>query len=112
METRTINTHTPKDLIKRMAWLADQERRSGTLEPYFLYFTDPEKPAGQRFLGACIVEAHGLITAVQRAHQLGINPGGAVIPYDTPPHDLDMRDRLITSEEEMAALGYNRRVQS
>jgi hypothetical protein len=100
---------TPAALAKRMRKLVDQERRTGALEPYFLYFTDPEKPAGQRFLGACIVEANGFITAVQQAHQLGINPGGAVLSYDTPPHDPSMRDRLITSDEEMAALGYRRR---
>jgi hypothetical protein len=87
----------------------DAEELTGTLEPVFLYFMDPEKPVGQKFLGACIVVAHGFITAIDRAHQLGINPGGAVLHFDTPPHDESMRDRLITSDEDMAALGYRRR---
>jgi hypothetical protein len=96
-------------LAKRMKRLIDHERRTGTLEPRLLYFTDPDAPAGQRFLGACIVEAPGFISAIDKAHRLGINPGGAVVAYDTPKHDLSFRNRLITSDAEMAQLGYVRR---
>jgi hypothetical protein len=87
----------------------EAEELTGTLEPTFLYFTDPKKPAGQRFLGACIVMAHGFLSAVSEAHRLGINPGGAVLNYDCPPHDESLRNRLITSDDEMAALGYRRK---
>ena len=100
---------TARERNARMKQMIEHERRTGTLEPRLLYFTDPDAPAGQRFLGACIVMAPGFITAIQRAHQLGINPGGAVLHYDAPDHDPAIRDRLITSDEEMAALGYRRR---
>jgi hypothetical protein len=95
--------------IARMNAKVAEERASGKVEPWFLYFTDPEKPAGQRFLGACIIEAPGFVSAIDRAHQLGINPGGAVVAYDTPKHDVSFRNRLITSDAEMAQLGYMRR---
>jgi hypothetical protein len=92
-----------------MRKLQAEEQRTATTEWWFLYFTDQEKPAGQRFLGACIVEARGMVTAIRKAHQLGINPGGAVIAYDTPKHELSDRNRLITSDADMARLGYTRK---
>jgi hypothetical protein len=95
--------------VARMDAKMAEEQASGKVEPWFLYFTDPKKPAGQRFLGACIVEAPGFVSAIDRAHQLGINPGGAVVAYDTPKHDLSFRNRLITSDAEMTQLGYMRR---
>jgi hypothetical protein len=95
--------------IVRMNAKMAEEQASGKVEPWFLYFTDLEKSAGQRFLGACIVEAPGFVSVIDRAHQLGINPGGAVVAYDTPKHDLSFRNRLITSDAEMAQLGYVRR---
>jgi len=97
------------DCLANMAEKMELEQLTGKLEPWFLYFTDPEKPAGQKFLGACIVEARGFISAIDCAHQLGINPGGAVVAYDTPKHDLSFLNRLITSDAEMAQLGYMRR---
>jgi hypothetical protein len=85
------------------------EEMSGVTEWWFLYFTDPDQPKGKRFLGACIVEGKGMISAVQRAHRLGINPGGQVLAYDTPAHEPSFRDRLITDDAEMATLGYARK---
>jgi hypothetical protein len=96
---------TARQRNARMKQMIEHERRTGMLEPRLVYFTDPHAPAGQRFLGACIVMAPGFITAIERAHQLGINPGGAVLHYDAPDHDPAMRDRLITSDEEMARNG-------
>lgn len=93
----------------RADMLTEAERLTGLVEPQFLYFQDPDKPAGQRFLGACIVEAPGFLTAVDRAHELGINPGGMVVHFETPPHTPDQRDRLIVDDAEMAALGYARK---
>jgi hypothetical protein len=98
--------------VARMRQMAEQERRTGKLEPHLLYFMDTEKPAGQKFLGACIVEAYGLVTAIEKAHALGINPGGAVVDYETSVHDPALYNRLITSDDEMALLGFTRKVQS
>jgi len=87
----------------------ETEELTNKLDWQFLYFSDPAKPAGQKFLGAVIVEAHGFLTAIRRAHQLGINPGGAVYHFDAPAHDPSMRNRLIIDDETMEKLGYKRR---
>jgi hypothetical protein len=100
---------TARDRNARIKQMIDHERGTGTLEPLLLYFQDPEAPAGRRFFGACIVEAYGVVTAVQKAHRLGINPGGAVVVYDAPAHDPSARDRLITSDDEIAQLGFGRK---
>lgn len=110
--TTAVESHASQEARRRMSRMnakVAEEQASGKVEPWFLYFTDPEMPAGQRFLGACIVEAPGFLSAIDRAHQLGINPGGAVVAYDTPTHDVSFRNRLITSDAEMAQLGYRRR---
>lgn len=46
---------------------------------WWLSFSDPSAPKGSQFLGVCIIEAPGFIAAVDRAHQLGCNPGGEVL---------------------------------
>lgn len=46
---------------------------------YWLSFADEGE-----FLGACIVEANGMLGAVRLAAELGINPGGEVISYALP----------------------------
>ena len=38
----------------------------------------------ERFLGACVVEAYGIITAVLETHRLKINPGGSVAAWSLP----------------------------
>lgn len=45
---------------------------------WWLSFCDPELPAGNRFLGACIVPGLDMVSAIQKAHSLGCNPGGEV----------------------------------
>ncbi|SRR5579875_4219716 len=57
-----------------------------------------------RFLGAAIVWARGLHTAVERARQLGIHPGGQVACWSIPKEDVhrvpaDMRNRLLSEAE-------------
>lgn len=37
------------------------------------------------FRGACIVRAHGLVTATMETHRRGINPGGSVQTMPFPP---------------------------
>jgi hypothetical protein len=95
---------------KRIARLVKEEKRAGTLQPILLYFSDPDKPAGQRCLGACVVTAYGMMTAIQRAWRLGINLGGQVLWYD-PPVGLESSyfNRLVTSEEELGVLGFQRK---
>ncbi len=79
---------------------------------YWLSFTDPERPEGQRFLGGCIVEAENFLAATTRAWKLGISPGvegsevaGIAI---APEYEANIGrfgvDRLI-SKAELNALG-------
>lgn len=68
---------------------------------FWLSFADPTRPAGEQFLGACIVEAPDPISAVQMSWALGCNPGGevkfAVLPM-APPEDK--RGRLLGPDED------------
>jgi hypothetical protein len=84
--------------------ILEAERISGKLGWWWLSFADAGLPKGSQFLGCCIVEGYGIITAVQRAHELGIDPGGGVMGIDIP-NDLlhqfpeSYRDRLLTRQE-------------
>src|SRR5262249_61203550 len=54
----------------------------------------------RHFLGLAIVEAHGISSAIMRAHELGIAPGrGVVLQFAVPPHDVSQRDRLLGADE-------------
>jgi hypothetical protein len=68
---------------------------------FWLSFCDPEKPDGQQFLGACIVEASDFISAVTRSHQEGCNPGGEVKgmgPVDNYPEQYEL-NRIYSKDE-------------
>jgi hypothetical protein len=50
------------------------------------------------FLGGCIVEAQGPATAIKRAHELGINPGGETMTWEIVPEHVPpavYRNRLL-----------------
>ena len=71
---------------------------------FWLSFCDPALPQGKRFLGACLVEGNDLIEAAQRAHFLGINPGGEVMgaAFDSSVEPLirdHWKNRLLKKEE-------------
>jgi hypothetical protein len=78
--------------------------RKVPLEWYYLSFaTDSE------FLGAAIVEAHGEVTATERATKLGINPGGEVLCWPVGKRHLhkvppDLRNKLLTEAEVLGRL--------
>ena len=69
------------------------------------------------FLGIIVVKAHGPTTALKRAHELQINPGGQVmavrLPDDYHSHMLqpieEVGDRLLSREEAEAAFGELKR---
>jgi hypothetical protein len=68
----------------------------------WLSFCDPAKPRGSQFLGACLVRARGTATAVRRAWELKINPGGEVRVQIAPEHFVvhdGWADRLLTREQ-------------
>lgn len=57
---------------------------SGATSLFWLSFVDDERPAGQQFLGACLVPASEIVEAVKVAHALGCNPGGEVVGHPVP----------------------------
>jgi hypothetical protein len=68
---------------------------------WWLAFADP---GDERFLGVCVVKRHSLVAAIQRAYQLGINPGGQVegraLPEGEEPPEA-LRDKLVADREEL-----------
>lgn len=55
-----------------------------------------------RFLGAAIVQAQGAMHAIEKAHRLGINPGGEVASWELPPDVTipdEAQDRLLGRDE-------------
>ena len=80
---------------------------------WWLSFVDTDKsdppgeqvPGGGGFLGVVIVEATDEVSAVTRAWELKINPGGQVGILGPIPQDVYgplVRDRLLTAEEAQA----------
>jgi hypothetical protein len=77
--------------------VAEESRQS--LGWFYLSFA-----TGYEFRGAIIVWAHGILTAVQRAGELGIDPGGEVLCCPVPRRHLrrvphEMRHRLLSEAE-------------
>lgn len=72
---------------------------------WWLSFVDNDRPEGDRFIGACIVEADGPVSAVREAHARGCNPGGEVsimgpMPLDNAgPWTEETRNRVLTRAE-------------
>lgn len=87
---------------------------------WWLSFTDPDRPTGQQALGACMVEATNEATAMVRAHELGINPGGQIalagplqkeqIPPEQPLNRLLSREEVAAVDALIAAREANERV--
>ena len=77
---------------------------------FWMSFCDPDKPKGQQFLGACVIDvtreeadeaqidvmlrfpfaqpgADWIAAATRKAHELGCNPGGEIMTTDVPPEN-------------------------
>ena len=81
---------------------AREERSTKELGWWWLSFSDPNLPPGQRFLGVVVVEAYGVATASTRAHELGINPGGDVQGVELKGDGIpaaEFRNRLLDVNE-------------
>lgn len=98
---------------------------------FWLSFADSEKPTGQQFLGACIVNvtteqattmkaelairfpragkgAEWIAAASRNAHRLGINPGGQMLSVDItrkPRQRKPYPVNTLMSMAEIAAFG-------
>ncbi len=74
---------------------------------WWLSFADANKPEGQQFNGAVMVEAHDFIGAVKVAHALGVNPGGECKGAEFPDTlaarvPRFKREKLMDAEEAQA----------
>lgn len=53
---------------------------------YWLSFADGDRPKGQQFLGAAIIDdCVNMADAIEQAHVSGCNPGGEVQGHVLPP---------------------------
>lgn len=81
----------------------DLEKLTQPLVWWWMSFVDNDRPEGDKFVGACIVQAHGVVTAAMQAHDKKCNPGGAVQAVPFPEH-VDLSDsgwinRVLTREQ-------------
>lgn len=80
-----------------------EEMLTGDFTWWWLSFCDERRPKGEQFLGACMVRAWGIGTAVAEANRYKINPGGEVqglsIPVDVPDPPAEWVYRLLTRAE-------------
>lgn len=89
---------------------------------YWLSFLDEQRPAGQRFLGVCVVDvdaddaeavrdelivkfpnhaegAEWIAAAIRAAHEMGCNPGGQVASVVVPASCPAPRNRLLSKAD-------------
>src|SRR5205085_536172 len=74
------------------------EEANQPMRHWYLSFVDGH------FLGGAIVEARGFTSALQRTHELGINPGGEVLHVLVPEEKVHLihpsqKNRLLTKSE-------------
>lgn len=106
---------TREQARQRMDDMHAAELAANDLGMWWLSFADGTKPKGFQFLGVVIVEAYGFTDAIQKSHDLGINPGGEVqgsrvdpMPDDFPAEKLN---RLL-SKADLAGFGVSSRKES
>lgn len=97
----------PPDSEIRRKITAHIAREAGdSLQGWYLSFAGEEG-----FRGVVIQIARGYAHAIQRAHELGINPGGEVQGIPIPPKELDkvppeFMDRLLSREDIKSIPGW------
>lgn len=92
-----------------------------TLETFWVVFSDPTKPRAEQFLGVAIFDllacgdgTADTVAATMYAHELGINPGGAVIVQQLDANSAakipnQHKNKLITDEQLLMQLGSSGR---
>lgn len=65
---------------------------------YYLSFADEDG-----FRGGVFIEAHGVVSAAEKASELGINPGGEVACWGPVPPPVDSAMNRLLSKEEVKA---------
>jgi hypothetical protein len=88
----------PSRVIVSPDIIAQAERENYPVRWMYISFADEDRG----FLGACIILANGPASAIHRAWELGINPGGQVMSAEIGDQDIpgpEFLDRLLTKEE-------------
>lgn len=90
---------SPEWFARRDA-LMEAERDSPE-EWWYLSFAEPD-----HFLGGLFIQARGFVSAMQKSHEMGLNPGGEVASWGPLPAEAiarkipeNMRNRLLTKAE-------------
>ena len=76
---------------------------------FWLSFCDATRPQGQQFLGVIITRAADHLSAIQKTHKLGINPGGEVrFCGEVCPDEgsKKYKEDVLLSKDELKELGY------
>lgn len=81
---------------------------------YWIPFTDPEAPIGEKLMGVIVIESDSIEEALEEAYMMGINPGGMVehayeIRRESKEFQLP-RNRLL-SVKELNDMGYHTEAQ-
>lgn len=82
------------------------EEAEQPLRWFYMSFVDEDRGG---FLGACVVEARGMLDATMQTHASGINPGGEVLTIEVEEGAIEnfpepMRNRLL-SRADLETLG-------
>lgn len=79
-----------------------QEEATQPEQWWWLSFADHDG-----FRGGVLTKARGFISAIQKATELEINPGGAVrgMPCNPPPEHLQYADQLLSYQDVKEKLG-------
>lgn len=87
--------------VDRRAQLLAEEAATGVEDIWWLSFCDPGKPKGSQFLGIVVTRALGFVSALEKARELGVNPGGECRGYVTDMKGLTEAhfDRLLSKAE-------------
>lgn len=97
---------TDEERFERVTAFLNKESDQPT-RYWWLSFADSNLPKGKQFLGVAVVKARGYISAIQKTHRLGINPGGEVAfeiaEHQTEPPE-NWSDRLVTDKNEIERL--------
>lgn len=97
----TEETMTEQQRQARKREMLAQELAENRPRILWLSFCDEEKPRGEQFLGVVITEALGLVHALRKTWDLGINPGGQVLSSEVEnvPGFAEVKDRLLSKAD-------------
>lgn len=95
----------------RMESLLTKEIAQGIEQYVFLSFCDTKKNEGNKFLGGIICKAFGVTDALNKTHELGINPGGQVFMYILSfdagtPYTIRQKRHIDQSRDKLLSRDY------